>query len=530
MSQVIEYRLPCTHCNSSDAYHIYDDGHGFCFSCKSFDPPPEMTYNEDDYTYQYINYRNILPETFKFFGIEAKVAPDGKPVAFGFPCPTGATKIRDLTVSKRNGFSVAGTDDQRRAPCLIGRDKFSPGSANAITVVEGDFDLPATYQMLGSKYPVVSVRSSATAKADCQADWEYLNSFNKIYLCFDNDKAGTEAKLEVAQLFDFNKVYDVKISLKDPDQYNQEHRQDEFKKIWFNSKRFLPEGVISSYSEFDSIIDTEGELPVATYPFRTLEEMTDGIRLGEVVLITAQEKIGKTEIIRAIEAHLFRTTDDNIGIIHLEESKQRCIQGLAGYDLQVPCHLSNSGVSKDDIKAALRRITIRDERLHLYSHFGSDDPDVILNTIRFLVSVCGCRYIFLDHITMVVTGLKDEDERKALDYLSTQLKMMAETLKFCLFLVSHVNDEGQTRGSRNISKVCDIRIHLDRDLLSSSPIVRNTTNLFIYANRWTGLTGPAGKLLFEPSTYIVRELTPADEVQPPERLDNDIREAVSEST
>ena len=78
---------------------------------------------------------------------------------------------------------------------------------------------------------------------------------------------------------------------------------------------------------------------------------------------------------------------------------------------------------------------------------------------------------------MAVSGLGDEDERKALDYISTRLAMMVKELDFALILVSHVNDEGKTRGSRNISKIADCWIHMDRDQQAPSEEQRNTTYL-----------------------------------------------------
>ena len=92
---------------------------------------------------------------------------------------------------------------------------------------------------------------------------------------------------------------------------------------------------------------------------------------------------------------------DNIGIIHLEESKTRCIKGLVGLDLSKPVHFPDSNISIETIKEEYRKITKRDERVYLYSHFQSSDPSIVIDTIRFLVSVCGCKYIFLDHITSV---------------------------------------------------------------------------------------------------------------------------------
>jgi hypothetical protein len=86
--------------------------------------------------------------------------------------------------------------------------------------------------------------------------------------------------------------------------------------------------------------------------------------------------------------------------------------------------------------------------------------------------------------------------------------MVVKELDFGLIMVSHVNDLVQTRGSRYISKVCDIRIDAVRDLLSDNPIVNNTTYLSISKNRFCGKTGPAGQLHFNHSTYSFEDASP----------------------
>ena len=98
-----------------------------------------------------------------------------------------------------------------------------------------------------------------------------------------------------------------------------------------------------------------------------------------------------------------------------------------------------------------------------------------------------------------------DDERRAQDYISTRLAMMVEELDFTLFLVSHVNDDGKTRGSRNISKVADLRVDLMRNLQAESEELRNTTFLNISKNRYSGRTGPAGELFFDTETYLLQD-------------------------
>jgi len=511
--KILKYAQPCPHCTSSDAYHVYKDGHGYCFSCQSYDRTvAEVTtqgflsslgdtpLDSETYTYEYLPLRGLTAETLRFFEIRTKINSEGKPVAIAFPYSPEAMKIRELESKK---FYSKG---EMSNASLFGKDRFNQASAKAITITEGELDAASAFQMLGSKYPVVSVRSGSSARVDCTRERDYLNSFDKIYLCFDNDKVGQEATREVASLFDFNKVYHVQMGhYKDANDFLVADKVADFRNAWYNARRFLPEGIISSQSDFNAIIDSASLKQGADYPFPILNKMTYGLRPGETVLFTAMEGVGKTEILRAIEYSLLQTTDSNVGIIHLEESKSRSLQGLAGYYLGHPVHLPDSNTSPDEIKQALEALVKRDERLHLYSHFGSSDPDIILDIIRFLATACECKYIFLDHITMVVSGLNEDDERKTLDYISTRLAMMVEELDFSLVFVSHVNDEGRTRSSRNISKIADLWVHIDRNVEAESEVERNTSKLRVRKNRFAGHTGPADHLFFDKTTFRIGE-------------------------
>lgn len=451
------------------------------------------------FTYEYLPSRGITKRTLEYYDVKTKINSDGKPISTGYRYPNGSYKVRTLD---KKGFYSEG--DISKAG-LFGRDKFTAGSHKYVTITEGELDALSLYQALGT--PVVSVHSASSAGMDCSVDRSYLNSYERIYLAFDADEAGRDAEAKVAKLFDYNKVYRVAYpggTRKDANDYIRNGEKDELVNLWWNAKKYLPQTIISSFHEFNKIFKEVPKVGIP-YPFPTLSHMTYGIRTGESVLITAQEGVGKTEIMHAIEYQLLKETKDAIGAIFLEEPKRRHLQAISGIHLRKPVHLPDCRVSDAEAFAALQEVVREDDRLHIYSHFGSDDPEVILDTIRFLVSARNCKYILLDHITMVVSGLGGESERRALDYLSTRLEMMVKELDFALIVVSHVNDEGLTRGSRNISKIADIRIDLKRDVTSSDPVIRRSTHLTVSKNRYCGRTGPAGVLLFDPATYTLEE-------------------------
>lgn len=502
MSKIVQQHIACEHCGSSDAKCSYDDGHTYCFSCRRYTRGDQTIADSSAFTYEFLPWRGIHKETMAFYGTKTKIGPNGEPVSVGFRHPDGTYLVRH--VDRKDFYWDKPSLKDTIEPGLFGRDKFSTGSHKYVTITEGALDAESLYQALG-KAPVVSVRSASTAITDCVADRSWLNDFERIYLAFDNDARGREITAAVAKLFDYNKVFVLKFSnRKDANEYLQHGEDVELRNIWNNSKKFLPETIVSSFQDFAGILNSAPQ-PGIAYPFPTLTSMTYGIRQGESVLITAKEGVGKTEIMHAIEYKLLKETTDGIGAIFLEEPKKRHLQALAGLELHRPVHLPDCGCTDAEVFEALRKAITLDERFHLYSHFGSDDPEVLLDTIRFLVSARNVRYVLLDHITMAVSGLGGDDVRRALDYLTTRLEMMVKELSFALIMVSHVNDNGETRDSRMAGKIADIRIDLSRDVLHDDPFERNTTYLTVSKNRFSGRTGSAGSIIFNPLTYSYTE-------------------------
>jgi twinkle protein len=437
----------------------------------------------------------------QFYGIKTKIDADGKPLSVYFPYPNGSWKIRKYS---EKDFYTEGDIAQAG---LFGRDKFSAGSSKFVTITEGELDAASLYSCIRS--PVVSVRSASSAHHDVLLDRPWLQAFERIYLCFDGDSAGRDAARRVAALFDYDRVFHVKLTrFKDANEYLQAGAGDELKHLWWNSQHYLPETIVSSLSEFEEILNAEDQKGFP-YPWRCLNDLTFGIRPSESVLVTGLEGIGKTEFLQAIEYKILKETNDNVGAIYLETPKRRHLQALAGLDLGCPVHLPTMGVSQTDVMDAVRKVVATDGRLHLFNHFGTSDPRILSDTIRFLVAGRKCRYILLDHITLAVSNSAGEDERRALDQISNELEMMVKELNFAFIFVSHVNDNGQTRGSRNMGKIADIRIDLHRDLTAEDNITRNTTSLIVSKNRFCGRTGPAGKLLFNPVAYRLEELPEA---------------------
>ena len=65
--------------------------------------------------------------------------------------------------------------------------------------------------------------------------------------------------------------------------------------------------------------------------------------------------------------------------------------------------------------------TINNWNLHLFDGFGSYDPDHIYNRIEYMAAGLETRVVFLDHLSILLSGL-DGDERRMLDITMTRLQ------------------------------------------------------------------------------------------------------------
>lgn len=513
MSKLIQSRLPCprtTECGSSDAYHTWDDGHGYCFSCQTYFKSDRTPDEPAIFTYEYLPWRGVIKESFAFYDVKTKVAPNGEPIAIGFSYPNGATKFRHLD---KKDFRWKGDV----TPGLFGMDKFTPGASKYITITEGELDAISLRQALRDgnvsqtqssthDYHVVSVQSASTAVRDCASVRSWLNQYDRILLCFDEDPIGQDAARRVAALFDGNKVFHVRLRPhKDANEFLQVGDPAALRELWWKAKKFMLDTITSTFADMRKTLE-QPDPPSVSFPWQSWNNALYGLRCGESYLITALEGVGKTEVMHHLEYHLLKETEANVGSIFLEERSKDHYKALARLELGKAIHLPHQTVDSNAISAAVEKVAKRDERLFVHSNRGSDDPNTILDTIRFLVATCDCHYILLDHIGMACIGLQGENERVALDYLSNRLALMVVELNFCLIFVSHVNDQGETRGSRMIAKVANNRINLFRDVANGEL----TTHVTVTKNRFGSKTGPLQPLCFNPVTFAYTEKEPDD--------------------
>tara|TARA_R100001039_G_C1853058_1_gene114203 strand:+ start:460 stop:2112 length:1653 start_codon:yes stop_codon:yes gene_type:complete len=534
--------IPCENCGSSDGNSLYDDGHQYCFVCESFISKTEGDKMPEEHTqkapiqgvYTNILSKGILSSipdrklnvaTCKSYGVTVEktneavtkhIYPyynsEGKHVG-------NKTRIVATKEFRSEGNISDGT--------LFGQNNFDP-VGKYITVTEGELDAMSAYQMFGSKWPCVSVKSSSSALTDCKKNFKYLNSFNTIVLCFDNDTTGRNAANKVAAIFEPHKCKIVNLkSFKDASDYLKAGQREEFIQLWWNSTPYTPAGLVNLGTLGSSLYE-ENYCETVSYPWSGLNEKIYGIRTGELVTFTSGTGMGKSSVIRELMHHIMKNTKDNIGVFALEESIKNTAFNIMSVEANQRLYIKEirDTFSLEQLKE-WEDNTIGTNRFVAFDHFGSMSNEDILGLVRFMSNALDCKWIVLDHLSMVISGQQDGDERRNIDNLMSNLRKIVEECNVSLLVVSHLrrtssdrgHEEGREvslahlRGSQSIGQLSDAVIALERNQQAQDPTEANTTTVRILKNRYTGETGIATYLFYDKETGRMSEISNPFEVE-----------------
>ena len=510
---------PCPKCGSSDALSLYSDGHTYCFVCHDRTGGTNVVFHNNMSKSVYLTgsaerlqKRNISEKTNKFYQIYV----DGNELRFPYYDESGILQgIK--TKTKKKDFRYEGVSTNT----LFGQHRF-PSTGKRIVVTEGELDAASCYESMPG-WPMVSVPHGASAaKKDLQKQIPLFQGYEEIVLFFDNDEAGRKAASEAASILPPGKTKIARLEgYKDPSEALQANDTDAIRKAIWEAKPYRPDGIVEGKTLLEIVTTPQAPFD-HEYPFKGLNKKLHGIRYGELVTFTAGSGSGKTSIMRHIATDLLNK-GESVGILELEASNRRTALGLmsnaVGKNLQIGEHDGR------ELTSAFEH-SIANWNLYCFDGFGSFDPDVIYNRIEYLASGLECRVIFLDHLSILLSGLEG-DERKMIDKTMTRLRSLVERTGISLFLVSHLrrnsndrssHEEGgrvslsSLRGSHSIAQISDSVVALEVDQQADTE--RKLTTVRILKNRYSGEVGRACELAYDLNTCRFTEHEAQPEFNP----------------
>jgi twinkle protein len=555
----------CPSCTSSDGYADYGEGKGgHCFVCqytvpsddyleeqqakkngktKSKQPKKDqMTQEKQEKTKPAVTaeqtaelksrttikgngYRGIKDNTLSAFGVRTEYNENtGEVYATYYP----TTENGELSGWKPRVHpkSFGGSIGRTGNTCdLFGQFKFKNGG-KTVLIVGGEHDQLAAYQMLQDYYkskswefdtPVVSptVGESGCAK-QIAAQYSFFDSFEKIIIGLDNDKAGIEAVDKIVSVLPKGKVFIAKWSKKDPNEMLQADLDKAFINDFYSAKAFVPAGVVGSSELYDKMIEQAGRERIPFPPFMSkLEKMLGSFELQTCGVIAAGTGAAKTTIANEIIYHLLFNTEYKTGIVSLELDAGQYAQALLSR------HLHNRISSIDDPVervAYLKTDQIKGKADELFKKENGSDRFMVLDERDFSIEVMedkilemvisgGCQIIILDPVSDLFESLPHEAAAGFMKFLKSTMK----NYPVSFLLLAHIRKSSDNKGaassggfvpeeaifgSGSLIKSASWVAMLSRDKYNSDPVIRNTTHVVLSKNRRGSVTGEAGKLYY----------------------------------
>jgi twinkle protein len=530
----VKTHLPCPECGGSDPASLNEDGSMYCFSCdklipnhdNSISPTPiefktykNNSVNTSDGSFNALTDRSISLDTAKKFGVKSILNSKGDVDTHIYPYynvnEIGAFKLRDTNKTFFWQGSSTGTG-------LFGQQLFQEGG-KYITITEGECDAMAAYELLGSKWPVVSLKNGAAgAVRDIKSSLEFLEKFEKIVINFDSDTSGREAARKAARLFTPGKALILSLpeEFKDANDMLRSGNHKAYTIAWWASKTYTPSGIMSAKDILSKYHDRP-EKESIPYPWHGLNEKLYGLRTGELVTVTGGTGLGKSSITRELEHWLIKNTQDNVGIIALEEDYYKTADCLVSIEANARLYIDHirKEYPKEQLDTMLANL-FGNDRVWIHSHFGSNDIDEIFAKVRYMIVGLDCKWVVVDHLHMLLSASADGDERRTIDTIMHKLRSIVEETNAGLILVSHLkriegnrgHENGVTvnlshlRGSQSIAQLSDCVLALERNQQSDDPNEANTTHVRVLKSRYTGDVGMATHLMYDKETGRLSEI------------------------
>ena len=511
------FHSPCENCGSRDNLANYEN-HTYCFGCHSYKKTngelPQIKKEKifkDMITGQIepLIKRNINEETCRVFDYE-QGEYNGRPCQIANYYDKNYDKVAQKLRFADKSFKWLGDTDKIT---LFGQNLWRDGG-RTLVITEGEIDAMSVSTVNSNKYPVCSIPSgTASAKKYIKREMEWISKFEKIVLMMDNDIAGNKASLECASLLPVKKVFISKLQGKDANELLQAGKKTKIVDAIFEAKAFTPQGIIEGTATKELLLN---DVYAETIPYlwNGLNEKLSGIRLGELNLLCAGSGTGKSQVCREIAYDLAKNKH-KVGYIALEESVKRSVRGIVSVGLNKLIHIPEvkKNIPEEEIIKEWKKIK---DYICFYDHWGSSSSADLLNKIRYMVKGLDCKVIFLDHISIVISGLTEGDERRLIDNTMTQLRQLVEELNICMFVVSHLkrpegkgHEEGthtslsHLRGSHSLAQLSDAVLGFERNQQSETQ--HNVLTVRVLKNRFSGDTGVATTLIYNKDTGRLAE-------------------------
>lgn len=541
-------------CTSSDAMAVYKKKDGkldaFCFSCQGYFNDSELddagvtlqetkVHKIKDIEVDFSSIesikcrgwkeRGITRFTSEKYGVHTELDEENNVVSRYYPVTSNNKVVgyKKRTIPK----TFIGIGNTKACNQLFGQSVFESGQ-KYLVVTTGEEDAMAVAEVLrstsnGVEYwtPCVSITAGdGSIIKQFKANYEYLASFSKIVLMFDNDEPGQRYLEEAARILPPGKAFIAKFprDVKDACDMLKAGKAAELKQVFWKAEPFSRVDVLHLSQMWD---DFENEDSNVKIPFPGAwsglnEMMNGGMEKGEITVLGALTSIGKSTLVSNIVYNLIENTNFKVGTMYLESTKREVVRDLLSLDAGINLRTrAREGIDIEALKKRFFEGLARKNQFVYVDHQGSISTSEIFDKLNYLAKAEGCDVIVIDPIQ---AGVNSSDNGAIIEFMDTLLKFAKET-DTSVIAVSHMKkpseenphavSEYQLMGSSSINQIAFNTILLSRDKMNEDPVKKSATKLQLVKCRRTGNTGEAGWLKYDhETTHLFATSNPYEQV------------------
>lgn len=316
------------------------------------------------------------------------------------------------------------------------------GEMDALSLVEHGFE------------NVVGVTNGAGA---FDAEWvKDLEKAEKIYLCFDTDEAGRKGAVSLAKRLGYNRCWNISLPCNDVNDFFLQHTREEFDQLIQQATQFNLPGVIDVRAALDLLQGEEtkeNESKGLQTPWENVNRIIHGWKPGDLVIVTALPKTGKTTWMLDITRHL---TLGWVPVLFfcLEMRPERLMRKV----IQAQYRVKHPGLN--EIRNA--RMLFEETPFYFgyfYKHHKTED---ILGLIREAVQRYGIQFIVFDNLHLLC---RTDRVNEQIAQATLAFKLLAEEMEVPVVLIAQPRK--RENSSTEIMSAEDVRyssaVHSDCD-------------------------------------------------------------------
>jgi len=211
----------------------------------------------------------------------------------------------------------------------------------------------------------------------------------------------------------------------------------------------LSEIMESALDEIEAISNRDGEMVGVPTGFADLDELTNGLHGGQMVIVAARPAMGKSMLgLDICRAASIRHNMASV-LFSLEMTRNEITMRLLSAEARIPLHHMRNGHMGDEDWAKLAR---KMGEVSSAPFFIDDSPNMTMMEIRAkarrLKQRHDLRLIVVDYLQLMTSGKKVESRQIEVSEFSRQMKLLAKELDVPVVALSQLNRGPEQRSDK----------------------------------------------------------------------------------